>query len=121
VEQARVTLASAPDRRWRLDEVARAVHCSPFHLARQFRRITGTSISRYLVRLRLALAVDRLASGATDLAGIASDLGFASHSHFTARFRSVFGTPPSSVRRALTSGELEELRTFVTAERRAAL
>lgn len=120
VERARALLAASPERRWRLDELARTVHCSPFHLARQFRALTGTSISAYLLRLRLALALQRLAEGEADLAGLAADLGFASHSHFGARFRSVFGVPPGSVRDSLTSGRLAELRTFVTAEDRAA-
>src|SRR5262245_61469033 len=48
VERVRALLASEPERRWRLEDVAAAVHCSPFHLARQFRALTGTSISRYL-------------------------------------------------------------------------
>jgi AraC-like DNA-binding protein len=92
------------------------VHCSPYHLARQFRSITGASVSEYLLRLRLALASERLAEGADDLAALATDLGFANHSHFSARFRSVFGMPPGAVRRALTAGDLRELRTFLTAD-----
>ena len=119
VERVRALLASEPERRWRLEDVARAVHCSPFHLARQFRALTGTSISRHLLRLRMAVALQRLADGERDLAGLAADLGFASQSHFGARFRSVFGASPGSVRATLTSGGLAELRTFVTAEGRA--
>ncbi len=120
VELARALLAATPDRRWRLDELARAVHCSPFHLARQFRTATGSSISSYLLRLRLALALERLATGEADLAGLAADLGFASQSHFGARFRSVFDTSPGAMRDSLTAARLAELRTFVTAEHRAA-
>jgi AraC-like DNA-binding protein len=96
------------------------VHCSPFHLTRQFRAVTGTSIGVSLLRLRLALALQRLAEGEVDLAGLAADLGFASQSHFGARFRSVFGASPGSVRDSLTAGHLAELRTFVTADDRIA-
>jgi AraC family transcriptional regulator len=96
-------LASDPGRRWRLDAVARAVHCSPFHLARQFHAATGETIARHLVRLRLALALERLREGEDDLARLAADLGFASHSHFSARFRAAFGAPPSQVRKTLTA------------------
>jgi AraC-like DNA-binding protein len=113
-------MAAAPQRRWRLEELARVVHCSPFHLARQFRAVTGTSIASYLLRLRLAIALQRLAEGQADLAGLAADLGFASHSHFGARFRAVFGASPGSVRDSLSAGRLDELRTFVTAPERAA-
>jgi AraC family transcriptional regulator len=115
VERVRTLLAIEPHRRWHLDDLAKAVHCSPYHLARQFRRITGTSVSGYLLRLRLVLASQRLADGADDLAAVAHDLGFASHSHFSARFRSVFGAPPTAVRHVLTAGGSKELSTLVTA------
>lgn len=120
VQQVRAILAAEPGRRWRLAEVARLVHCSPFHLARQFRAITGEPMTRYLLRLRIALALERLAHGETDLAGMAADLGFATHSHFSARFRSALGISPASVRGALTAGRIAELRTIVTAQDRAA-
>lgn len=120
VERVRELLAAAPERRWRLDELARAVHASPFHLARQFRSIAGVSIGTALLRLRLALALERLAGGEDDLSALAADLGFSSQSHFGARFRTVFGTSPGAARDSLTSAGLIELRTFVTAEGRAA-
>jgi len=107
VEQVRAILASSPAERWDLSAVARAVHCSPFHLARQFRAVTGETISRYLLRLRLNLAVERLAEGERDLAALALATGFAHHSHFSARFRSVFGMTPTAAR---------ELSKIVTAE-----
>jgi AraC-like DNA-binding protein len=87
----------------------------PFHLARKFRAVTGESISRYLLRLRLGLALDRIAAGETELARLAVELGFAHHSHFSARFRSVFGTTPSQARSELASGPRRELSTIVTA------
>ena len=102
-DAVRALLAAEPTARWRLDAVAAAVHCSPFHLARQFRAATGETIARHLMRLRLALAAERIAGGERDLARLASDLGFAHHSHFSARFRGLFGTTP------------RELRTIVTA------
>jgi AraC-like DNA-binding protein len=120
VQKVRALLAAEPGHRWRLGEVARLVHCSPFHLARQFRATTGESVARYLLRLRVALALERLADGETDLAGTAADLGFASHSHFSARFRSVLGVSPASVRDSLQEAWLAELRTIVTAPERAA-
>ena len=119
-ERVRTLLASRPGARWRLEAIAREVYLSPAHLARRFRAGTGESISRYLLRLRLGLALDRLADGDRDLAALADELGFASHSHFTARFRSTFGVTPSALRDSLATRSLEELRTFVTAPHRAA-
>jgi AraC family transcriptional regulator len=120
VEEARALLASQPTARWRLNTVARAVHSSPFHLARQFRAVTGESISRYVLRLRLGLALDRIAAGETELARLAVELGFAHHSHFSARFRSVFGTTPTQARSKLAPGPRRELSTIVTAAPAAA-
>jgi AraC family transcriptional regulator len=103
VEEVRALLASDPTAQWRLDAVARAVHCSPFHLARQFRAATGETMSRYLLRLRLSLALERIRGGETDLTRLALDLGFAHHSHFSARFRTVFAATPSEIRKIVTA------------------
>jgi AraC family transcriptional regulator len=103
VEDVRALLAADPARPWRLRDVAAAAQVSPFHLARQFRAATGETIARYVTRLRLALALDRLAEGEDDLARLAVDVGFAHHSHFSARFRSLFGATPSQVRTIATA------------------
>jgi AraC-like DNA-binding protein len=92
-----------------LDAIARAVHCSPYHLARLFRRISGLSIHQYRHRLRLREALQRLAEGSTELSGLALELGFSSHSHLTDSFRQAFGFPPSAYRRSLSGRSLREL------------
>jgi AraC-like DNA-binding protein len=67
-----------------------------------------------LLRLRLALALERLAGDATDateattLSRLALDLGFASHSHFTFTFRRVLGASPSDFRRAASGARVRE-------------
>jgi AraC family transcriptional regulator len=103
VRAAQELLAADPGAAWRLEDVARAVHSSPFHLARQFRAVTGASLGRHLTSLRLSLALDRLAGGETQLARLAVDVGFAHHSHFSAAFRARYGEPPSHVRTILTA------------------
>jgi AraC family transcriptional regulator len=67
------------------------------------------TISGYVLRLRLAIAIQRLAEGESNLMKLACDLGFAHHSHFSARFRSVFEQTPSQVRGALMAGAMREL------------
>jgi len=103
VEQVRALLAARPAERWTLAAIGSAVHTSPYHLARQFRAATGQTLSRYLLGLRLALALDRLQQGEDDLARLAADLGFAHHSHFTARFRRTYGATPSQFRTLVTA------------------
>ena len=115
IEQARALLASSPSARWHLGSLGRVLRCSPFHLARQFRAGTGETISRYVLRLRLGIALERLADGEPDIASLALDTGFAHHSHFTARFRSTFGITPTQARAKLAKRNLDELRAMVTA------
>jgi AraC family transcriptional regulator len=99
-EAAKTYLASRFAEPITLDEVARAVHSSPFNFARIFQRQTGLPIHRYLTRLRLRAALERLHDAPTDLTQLALDLGFSSHSHFTEVFRREFGHTPSEVKRA---------------------
>jgi AraC family transcriptional regulator len=82
-----------------LDEVARAVHSSPYHLSRTFHRVTGSTLRSYLTQLRLRASLERVWDPATPLDRVACELGFSSHSHFTARFRDSFGVTPSVFRK----------------------
>src|SRR5262245_28851188 len=70
VEAAKSYLATRLGERVALDHVARAVHTSPFHLARVFQERTGVPVHRYLTRLRLRVALQRLGDGARDLTAL---------------------------------------------------
>jgi AraC-like DNA-binding protein len=100
-EAARVALAARPQSPPSLDGLAARLGCSPYHLCRVFSRAHGTPMRRYLDRLRLRLALPRLAAGEPDLTGLALDLGYADHSHFSNAFRREFGLPPSAARKIL--------------------
>jgi AraC-like DNA-binding protein len=80
--------------------LARVAGCSCWHLASTFRAQVGLPLHRYLKRLRLRHALERLQDGCTDLTRLALDCGFSSHSHFTAAFRQEFGTTPHAIRLA---------------------
>lgn len=84
--------------RWPLADIAADVGASVFTLCRLFRRHAGLPLHRYRRRLRLREALRRLADGERDLTGLALDLGFSEHSHFTNAFRAEFGVPPSGFR-----------------------
>ena len=81
-----------------LEELGRNLNCSPFHLSRTFRRMTGINLRRYVARLRTSMAAERLANGERDLTELALDLGFSDHSHFTNTFRKECGVSPSRFR-----------------------
>jgi AraC family transcriptional regulator len=92
-----------------LDEVARRVGSSVFHLCRTFRRHTGSTLHGFRNQLRLRTALERVAAPAGDLTDLALDLGYSSHSHFTAAFRKAFGMVPSAFRRKATAQAVREL------------
>jgi AraC-like DNA-binding protein len=66
----------------------------------------------------LPLRFDAVLDG-EDLTTIALDAGFASHSHFTARFRDSFGCTPAALRHCARADKVAELRKIVTARRDA--
>jgi AraC family transcriptional regulator len=92
-----------------LDEVARRAGSSVFHLCRTFRRHTGSTLHGYRNQLRLRTALERVAAPTSDLTDLALDLGYSSHSHFTAAFRKAFGMAPSAFRRKATAQAVREL------------
>jgi AraC family transcriptional regulator len=85
-----------------LADVGRAVGASCAYLTDVFRRVEGVSLHRYLTQLRLARALVELPH-AGDLTTLALDVGFSSHSHFSAAFRRAFGCTPSQFRRTARS------------------
>ena len=87
-------LASDLARRWTLAEIAAEVRGSPVYLTQVFQQVEGLPLYRYQLRLRLARALDLLAQY-DDLTALSLDLGFSSHSHFSAAFRQAYGRSPS--------------------------
>ncbi len=102
-------LATAFGENASLDDLGRAVHASPFHLARLFRREAGLTIHQYRHRLRLRAALARIADGESNLSDLAFQLGFSSHSHLTDAFRLSFGMSPTTCRKSLDLRQFHEL------------
>lgn len=117
LERVKEAVALAPANKWSVAKLAEIASLSPFHLCHVFRQMAGTSIYDYVLHERLAHALDAVLDCGDDLTAIALDAGFASHSHFTARFRSFFGCTPAALRRVATAGHVTELRKIVTARR----
>ena len=93
-----------------LAALAAQVGCSPFYLARLFRRATGSSIHAFRVELRLRRSLELVAGTGRDLSAVALDLGFGSHSHFSSAFRAAYGLTPSELRRTASRRRLDGLR-----------
>jgi len=96
---ARELLAAGSERS--LPQLARALAVSPHHLSRVFHEMTGHTISRHRMRLRARCALERIAGGERDLAGLAAELGFADQSHLCRVVVGETGMTPSKLRALL--------------------
>lgn len=76
-------------------EIAARLDVSVFHLCRVFRAATGMTLHAYRRDLRLRAALGLVSSHRGQLSSLALQVGFDSHSHFTAAFRRAFGIAPS--------------------------
>jgi AraC family transcriptional regulator len=91
-------------RELRLAEVSAVVHMSPFHFARLFKRSTGVSPHRFMVRRRIDAARARLATQTLAIAEIGRSVGFRAPSHFATAFRRITGMTPTECRNAASAG-----------------
>lgn len=121
VERARGVLAQRFAERLSLHALAQTVDCSPFHLARTFRKATGTSLHAHRTDLRLRSALEQLGDPHSDLLELALSLGYSSHSHFTEVFRAAFGTTPSDLRTRLSRAQVRDLTRVLPSVRRPAV
>jgi AraC-like DNA-binding protein len=103
VERAKLVLSSDLTRRWTLADIATEVGVSPVYLTQLFKQVENIPLYRYELRLRLARALDQLGRGLhrVDLSALSMDLGFSSHSHFTATFRRAYGRTPVEFLRSI--------------------
>jgi AraC family transcriptional regulator len=99
VDRVKLVLVSDLARRWTLAEIAAEVRGSPVYLTQVFQQVEGLPLYRYQLRLRLARALDLLAQY-DDLTDLGLELGFSSHSHFSAAFRETYGRSPSEFRQS---------------------
>lgn len=78
-----------------LDKIARAVCSDKFALCRDFKKLTGQTISEYINHYRCQMAADCIREGST-VAEAAQLCGFRNLSYFTRTFQKYMGALPSA-------------------------
>ena len=86
-----------------LKALAAASYLSPFHFARLFKKLTGSSPHNYLAGIRAMRAQLLLADTDLSVAEVGARVGYLSSSHFTKAFRTATGATPREFRRGLVS------------------
>jgi AraC family transcriptional regulator len=82
------------DRDLSLVEIAGAINISPTYFASLFKRTTGISPHRYVIRQRVERAKLMLAKTDLAIAKIALQVGFSSQSHLNQQFKRLTGMTP---------------------------
>jgi AraC family transcriptional regulator len=95
------------DQELSLKDLAAASYLSPFHFARLFKKLTGTTPHAYLAALRTATAQKLLAETDLSITEIGVRVGYSSPSHFSRGFRQATGLTPRAFRASLISRRLE--------------
>ncbi|HYS67418.1 MAG TPA: bifunctional DNA-binding transcriptional regulator/O6-methylguanine-DNA methyltransferase Ada [Paraburkholderia sp.] len=98
VNRACAALDADPQRRLTLAQLSDAVHVSPFHLQRLFKRVVGVSPRQYQAAQRGAALRDALQSG-SDVTRATLDAGFGSPSRMYDSASAELGMAPSEFRR----------------------
>ena len=78
-----------------LDSLAGRFFISKYHLSREFGRITGISVHRYITQKRLVVAKQMLSEGRPSSAGY-QHCGFGDYSNFYRAFRGEYGISPKA-------------------------
>jgi AraC family transcriptional regulator of adaptative response / methylphosphotriester-DNA alkyltransferase methyltransferase len=89
---------------WSVRSLARAVHAKPRALAREFRETVGCPVYRYLLRKRVAAAIELVLEGRLKMEAIAASVGFRTKKRFYVAFRRETGTTPERFRRMRLDG-----------------
>lgn len=91
---------AAPERRWRLAELAALAGMSRTTFAERFRDVVGQTPLDYLSRWRMRLAADRLHRSGDSVAAIGFSVGYESEAAFSTAFRRVMGRTPMQHRQS---------------------
>lgn len=90
-----------PAQPWTLQALAQRACMSRSSFAQKFKETVGTSPMEYLIRWRMLLAENKLATSRDSIYDIAVSLGYESESSFSTAFKRVMGCAPRQYSRTL--------------------
>ena len=90
-------VAAEPSRRWTAEEIGSRLALGASTLRRRL-AAEGTSLRAVLASARMEIAEAMLSRGDGNVTAAAEAAGYTSRSHFTRRFRSLYGTAPGEHR-----------------------
>ncbi len=98
-------LHGAPDQPWSVASLASEAGMSRAAFSKRFRALVGETPMSYVTGWRMQVAIDLLTAGDDAIAQIATAVGYQSEAAFRNAFRTVVGTPPGTLRRAVRDSQ----------------
>ena len=93
----------SPGEGWSLTTIAEAMHCSPNHAIRLFKRFTGMTPGQAVIHARLETARSLLCYSDRSIGAIADELGYCDPFAFSKQFRRFTGFSPNQYRHRKTA------------------
>ena len=82
-----------------LDMLAKQFYISTYYLCREFKKVTNTTIIRYINVTRIMNAQRKFMETNSNVTDISREVGFSNLTHFNRVFKSVTGTTPTQYRK----------------------
>jgi AraC-like DNA-binding protein len=84
---------------FRLEDMSKALHLSPYHVSHLFKEATGISITDYIATRRIHQAVQLLTTTNQPISQVAQAIGLTNTSYFCKLFRNKMGVTPLQYRK----------------------
>lgn len=77
-----------------IDEICSEIHMSKYHFCRQFKKATGTTVMKYILKTRIVMAKNMLLNETLTITEISNRCGFSSVSYFSRVFKDETSVTP---------------------------
>lgn len=77
-----------------IDEICSEIHMSKYHFCRQFKKVTDTTVMKYILKTRIVMAKNMLLNDNLSITEISNRCGFSSVSYFSRVFKEETGSNP---------------------------
>lgn len=84
-----------------IDEICAEIHISKYHFCRQFKKVTGTTVMKYILKTRLVMAKSMLSNKGLSITEISNRCGFSSAAYFSRIFKEEIGVSPLNYKKEM--------------------
>ena len=98
LQQLHMNILSNPAFPWNVSDMAKQLYICPRHLQKLYQKRYGISCMEDVIKHRLLLAKEKIASSKLPIYKIAEQCGYSNTEHFSRQFKNRFGVSPKAYR-----------------------